>query len=125
MIKHPDDQDPSGGLGAPHEAYCAFPVPGTPEQNTSVEDKRDNLALWILADFPGSIVALVLGLLAPLPLIHMLISGQKVPGIAGLALWSAALFFGVRYLRRRQYLAVSVSILVMYCLLCASLKLCP
>ena len=56
---------------------------------------------WIL--FPEIIGISVLALLLPLPLIHMLLSGQALGGIAGFALWSGAIFLTVRFIRRRQY----------------------
>jgi hypothetical protein len=56
---------------------------------------------WIL--FPEIIGISVLALLLPLPLVHLLLSGHALAGIAGFALWFAALFFTGRFIRRRQY----------------------
>ena len=56
---------------------------------------------WIL--FPEIIGISVLTFLLPLPLVYMLLSGHAFAGVAGLALWLAALFWTARFIRRRQY----------------------
>jgi hypothetical protein len=63
--------------------------------------------------FPEVIGISILALLLPLPLAHMLISGQVLMGILGFAAWLAALFFAVLFIRRRQYALVWLPMLVM------------
>ena len=53
--------------------------------------------------FPEIIGVSIIALLLPLPLIHLLLSGHALASIAGFVLWSTALFFIVRFIRRRQY----------------------
>jgi len=53
--------------------------------------------------FPEIIGVSILALLLPLPLLHLLLSGHVLASIAGFALWFVALFFAVRFIRRRQY----------------------
>src|SRR6266568_496468 len=66
---------------------------------------------WIL--FPEIIGISVLTLLLPLPLLHMMLSGQVFAGIVGFTFWLAALFYAVRFMRRRQYVLVWFPMLVM------------
>jgi polyferredoxin len=63
-------------------------------------DERRNSPLIL---FPEIIGVSVIALLLPLPLVHLLLSGHALAGIAGFALWFTALFFTVRFIRRRQY----------------------
>jgi hypothetical protein len=63
--------------------------------------------------FPEVIGISILALLLPLPLVHMLLSGQVFMGIVGFVFWFAALFFAVRFIRRRQYVLVWLPMLVM------------
>jgi hypothetical protein len=56
---------------------------------------------WTL--FPEIIGISIIALLLPLPLVHMLMSGQALAGTGGFALWFAAVFLTVRFIRRRQY----------------------
>jgi hypothetical protein len=65
---------------------------------------------WIL--FPEIIGVTVVALLLPLPLVHLLLSGHALAGIAGFALWFTALFFTVRFIRRRQYVFAYLPMLV-------------
>ena len=67
--------------------------------------------LWIL--FPEIIGISVLAVLLPLPLIHMLLSGQALAGIAGLTCWLAALLCAARFIRQRRYVLVWFPMLVM------------
>lgn len=53
--------------------------------------------------FPEIIGVSIVALLAPVYLVKILLSGQVLAGAAGLALWSVALFFTVRFIGRRQY----------------------
>jgi len=78
---------------------------------------------WIL--FPEIIGISVLALLLPLPLVHMLLSGQMLASIAGFAFWFAALFFAVRFIRRRQYGLVYFPMFAMVGLYFIIRKLCP
>ena len=78
--------------------------------------------LWIL--FPEIIFISVLALLLPLPLVHLLLSGQVLAGIAGFAFWFAALFFAVHFIRRRQYALASLPMLAMLGLFFIVQKLC-
>lgn len=67
----------------------------------STDRQRDGPGPWIL--FPEIIGVSVIGLLLPLPLIHLLFAGHAFLGTAGLLVWLAAVFFSVRFIRRRQY----------------------
>jgi polyferredoxin len=63
------------------------------------DDRRDSP--WIL--FPEIIGVSVIAVLLPLPLVHLLLSGHALAGIAGLVVWFTALLFSVRFIRRRKY----------------------
>ena len=67
-----------------------------------------------------STIALVL----PVPLVHMLLSGHKLAGVTGFALWFAALFFTVRFMRRRQYALAWLPMLTILGLFFIIRKLC-
>ncbi len=67
----------------------------------SAETRGGGSGPWIL--FPEIIGTSVVAVLLPLPLVHLLVSGQAFAGIAGFAVWFAALFFAVKFVRRRQY----------------------
>jgi hypothetical protein len=63
------------------------------------EDRRESPLIL----FPEIIGISVLALLLPLPLVHLLLSGHALAGIGGFVLWFSAVFFAVRFIRRRQY----------------------
>ncbi len=65
------------------------------------EDRSGKLSPWIL--FPEIIGVSIIALLLPLPLSHMLASGQTLAGAIGFVGWFVALFFAGRFIRRRQY----------------------
>jgi hypothetical protein len=88
----------------------------------STEKQKDGLGSWIL--FPEIIGISILTILLPLPLVHMLFSGQVLAGIVGFAIWFAALFCAVHFMRRRQYVLVWFPMLVMIGLFLAIKKLC-
>ncbi len=56
---------------------------------------------WIL--FPEIVGISIIGLLVPLPLVHLLLAGHALLGASGLLVWLVGVFFGVRFIRRRQY----------------------
>jgi hypothetical protein len=59
-----------------------------------------------------------------LPLVHMLLSGQALAGILGLALWLVAVLLSVHFVRRRKYGLVLVPMLAMAGVFFAIQKLC-
>ena len=73
--------------------------------------------------FPEVIGVSILALLLPLPLVHMLISGQVLLGILGFAFWLAALFLAVLFIRRGQHGLVWLPMLMMVGLFFAIRKL--
>ena len=75
------------------------------------ESQPDKVGAWIL--FPDIIRIAILAVLLPLPLVHLLLSGQALEGSVGLALWAAALYSTVRFLRRRLYLQAWIPMLVL------------
>ncbi len=88
----------------------------------NTEDQGGKLGPWIL--FPEIIGICVLAVLLPLPLVHMLLSGQALASIVGFAFWFAALFFAVLFIRRRQYVFVFLPMLAMLGLFFIVKKLC-
>jgi polyferredoxin len=71
------------------------------EQTMSTEDQGGKPGPWIL--FPEIIGISMIALLLPLPLVHMLLSGQAFAGIVGFAVWLVAVSLAVRFIRRHQY----------------------
>lgn len=67
----------------------------------SADGQRGGPGPWILS--PEIIGISIIALLLPLPLVHLLMAGHAVYGIAGLLIWLAAIFFFVRLIRRRHY----------------------
>jgi hypothetical protein len=67
----------------------------------SEQKQNERAGLWML--FPEIIGISILTLCLPLPLVHMLLSGQVLAGVLGFILWFAALFFTVRFIWLRQY----------------------
>ncbi len=88
----------------------------------STEEQDDKQNPWIL--FPEIIFVSLLTLLLPLPLVHLLLSGQVFAGIVGFAFWLAALSFAVRLIRRQQYVLVWLPMFVMIGLFFIVKKLC-
>jgi glucan phosphoethanolaminetransferase (alkaline phosphatase superfamily) len=66
--------------------------------------------------FPEIIGVSVIAVLLPFPLVHLLLSGRALAGFGGFLLWFAALFFTVRFIRRRQYGFACLPMLVLLCL---------
>jgi hypothetical protein len=77
---------------------------------------------WIL--FPEIIPISVVAVLLPLPFAHMLLSGQALAGIVGLAFWLVAVLLSVHFVRRRRYWLVLFPMLAMVGLFFAIQKLC-
>lgn len=77
----------------------------------SDQKQNENPSSWIL--FPEIIGISLLTLLLPLPLVHMLLSGQVFAGILGFVFWLAALFFTVRFIWLRQYRLAWLPMLLM------------
>ena len=67
----------------------------------STEKQTGGPGPWII--FPEIIGVFLLALLLPLPLIHLVVSGYALKGIAGLGLWLLAVLLGARFIRRRRY----------------------
>jgi hypothetical protein len=78
---------------------------------------------WIL--FPEIIVISIIGLLLPLPLVHLLLAGHALLGTAGLLVWLAAVFFSVLFVRRRQYGLAFLPMIATAGLFLLVYKLCP
>ena len=78
-----------------------------------MSDKKQSDELGPLILFPEVTGISILALLLPVPLVHMLLSGQVFMGIIGFVFWFAALFFAVRFVRRRQHGLVWLPMLVM------------
>jgi len=69
--------------------------------NVSANEQPDGPGPWIL--FPEIIGISIIGLLLPLPLVHLLLAGHAFLGASGLLVWLVAVFFTVKFIRRRQY----------------------
>ena len=67
----------------------------------SANEQPDGPGPWIL--FPEIIGISIIGLLLPLPLVHLLLAGHAFLGASGLLVWLVAVFFTVKFIRRRQY----------------------
>jgi hypothetical protein len=67
----------------------------------SANEQRDGPGPWIL--FPDIIGTSIIGVLLPLPLVHLLLAGHALLGALGLLVWAGAVFFTIRFIRRRQY----------------------
>jgi hypothetical protein len=67
----------------------------------SINEQRDGPRPWIV--FPEIIGISIIGLLLPLPLVHLLLAGHAFVGASGFLVWLVAVFFSVRFMRRRQY----------------------
>lgn len=67
----------------------------------SAKKQPDGPGPWIL--FPEIIGIAIIGLLLPLPLFHLLFAGHAFLGASGLLVWLVAVFFTVKFIRRRQY----------------------
>jgi hypothetical protein len=67
----------------------------------SAKEQPDGPGPWIL--FPEIIGVSIIGLLLPLPLVHLLLEGHALLGASGLLVWAVAVFFTVQLIRRRQY----------------------
>jgi len=88
-------------------------------ETMSANDQRDCPSPWIL--FPEICGVSIIGLLLPLPLVHLLLAGHAGLGATGLLVWGAAVGFSVRFIRRRQYglaylpmVVIAVLFLVVY-----------
>ncbi len=86
----------------------------------NAEKRGDGPGPWIL--FPEVIGTSVVALLLPLPLIHLIASGQVVAGGVGFVTWLAAVFFAVRFIRRRQYAFILLPLLALIGLFLVVLK---
>ena len=67
----------------------------------SANEQPNGPGPWIL--FPEIAGISVIGLLLPLPLVHLLLAGHAFLGASGLLVWLVAVFFTVKFIRRRQY----------------------
>jgi hypothetical protein len=67
----------------------------------SANEQPDGPGPWIL--FPEIIGISIIGLLLPLPLVHLLLAGHPFLGASGLLVWLVAVFFTVQFIRRRHY----------------------
>ena len=67
----------------------------------SANEQPDGPGPWILC--PEIIGISIIGLLLPLPLVHLLLAGHAFLGASGLLAWLVAMFFTVKFIRRRQY----------------------
>jgi hypothetical protein len=69
--------------------------------NVSANEKPDGPGPWIL--FPEIIGISIIGILLPLPLVHLLLAGHAFLAASGLLVWLVAVFFTVKFIRRPNY----------------------
>ena len=96
--------------------------PPLDEDSMSRDKKNNELEKWML--FPEVIGVLISGVLLPLPLLHLAVSGHALLGITGLLLWLSAAIFTVFFIRRRQYGMAYFPMLALICLFIAVYKIC-